>query len=110
MSGYYENDLWSNGLKGGENLAMNKKMLKIKLPKLYSDNIVEFEEDMDDLPSLSEWISEGRSVEEYNKVQILLRIENSKALLKENLYELSSEEIREIRDGIKKMIEEYNEV
>lgn len=89
---------------------MNEKILKLKLPKLYIDNIIEFEEEVDEFPSLSEWISEGRNIDEYNKVQLLLRIENSKTLLKENLYELSSEEIREVRDSIKKMIEEYNEI
>lgn len=89
---------------------MKEKLLNLKLPKLYKENLIELEEGLDIVPSLPEWISKGRQINQYKKMQLLVTIEGTKSMLNKYLKELSSEEIKQVNETIEKSILEYNEL
>lgn len=86
------------------------ELLNINLPKLYEENLIKITPGLDNIPELPDWVNKGRKIEEYRKFQVLIVIESTKAMLKENSGELSPEELKQINEIIQKRIKEYNEL
>ncbi|WP_343348285.1 hypothetical protein [Terrisporobacter petrolearius] len=90
---------------------MNKKeLIDFKLPEKYADNLIKIDDGLDNIPELIDFISCGKTIEEYKKFAIYMNIEYTKHNLKEYECEseLSDEEINMLQQTIKNMIEEYN--
>lgn len=87
-----------------------KELIDFKLPEKYADNLIKIDDGLDNIPELIDFISCGKTIEEYKKFAIYMNIEYTKHNLKEYEYEseLSDEEINMLQQTIKNMIEEYN--
>ena len=89
-----------------------KELIDFKLPEKYADNLIKIDDGLDNIPELIDFISCGKTIEEYKKFAIYMNIEYTKHILKEYEYEceseLSDEERNMLQQTIKNMIEEYN--
>lgn len=87
-----------------------KELIDFKLPDKYADNLIKIDDGLDNIPELIDFISCGKTIEEYKKFAIYMNIEYTKHNLKEYEYEskLSDEERNMLQQTIKNMIEEYN--
>ena len=87
-----------------------EELIDFKLPDKYADNLIKIEDGLDHIPELIDFISCGKTIEEYKKFAIYMNIEYMKHNLKEYEYEseLSDEEKNTLQQTIENMIKEYN--
>lgn len=91
---------------------MKEKLLNLKVPKIYKENLFIYEEGLDNAP---EWIYAqklGWSREEYSKLQKLIEIEYMKYLLNDEINDnkITEDEIKQANELIENAIIEYNEM
>ena len=91
---------------------MKEKLLELKMPKQYEENLFVYEEGLDNVPDWIQLKQLGWSLQEYSKLQKLVEIEYMKYRLNDDINNnvVEEEEIKEINDLIKNAIEEYNEI
>lgn len=82
-------------------------LLKAKLPSQYQDCSDWFEEGVDVIPSLLDFIRYGRKKEEYDRLQQLYVIESMKKYVKEAK---ADEMLTEAEALIEAAIQEYNAI
>lgn len=84
--------------------------IKTKLNQEYREDIIEYCEGLDIIPSMPKLKEIGYTEIECEKLYKLYDIEHMKYILKTGVEEdeLSNDDIKEIQTGIKKAIEEYS--
>lgn len=90
---------------------MKDMLFNLELPKKYKEGLFEYVPMIDGYPELIDK-PEGYSNEKFNKLTKLIQIEMLKYNFNEAKMndELSTEEIKEIKQIIEKTINEYNEM
>lgn len=91
---------------------MKEKLLKLKMPKQYEENLFVYEEGLDNSPEWIELQRLGWSLQEYSKLQKLIEIEYMKYRLNDEINDntVTPEEIKEINELIEDAIKEYNKI
>ncbi len=89
---------------------MKAKILSMKPPKKYKEGCFFYEDGLDVIPELLDYIQHGFTMEEARKMDLLVRIECQKYHLGETLKEYPNaiNEIKESEEYIKELINEYN--
>ncbi len=89
-------------------MSMKEKLLNLKLPKIYEENLFVYKLGLDNCPEWIDAIKKGWTREEYEKLNKLIQIERLKYIL--NNEELKKVEIKQINKLINKAIKEYNKM
>ena len=89
---------------------MNKKVFEKKPPKRYAENFIEYVPGLDSNPDLIDFLANGFSMKEAEKMRFLLAIESAKYHFQEakEYGEVTEEEEAEWQAQIENMIESYN--
>lgn len=91
---------------------MKNKILSIKPPSQYKENIIIYQEGLDNYPEYIEFIKAGFSEKDAKRMLFLYRIESMRhaiRLAKEDA-EADLEEILSAENDIEEMIKEYNKI
>lgn len=91
---------------------MKSEILNIKPPSEYKENIIVYQEGLDNYPEYIDFIKAGFSKEDAEKMILLYRIESMRyaiKLAKEDA-EADLEEILSAENDIEEMIKEYNKI
>lgn len=89
-------------------MCMKEKLLNLKLPKIYEENLFVYELGLDNSPEWIDAIKKGWTRQEYEKLNKLIQIERLKYILNDE--ELKKVEIKQINKLINKAIKEYNKM
>lgn len=87
-------------------------IFKMKPPKFYEEGLVTYKEGLDSVPELIEYIEHGFTLEEAEKMELLMRIESMKYHLKhlEKEHAGDVDDLLKIKEYIQSQIEVYNEI
>ena len=91
---------------------MKEKLLELKMPRQYEENLFVYEEGLDNSPEWIELQQMGWSLQEYLKLQQLIAIECMKYKLNDYIDDnmVTPEEIEEMNELIEDAIKEYNKI